>query len=200
VVDSLTAAVDRKYSDSAKVRDSLALVAKSIFEEEVDAVDNATSEVRRAGRERQCYSARLTAFIKNDPSAGMRRVSGVCVAGDNPDPKTERFNMWEMESYLQLVLRDEQTRRCVGGVLLHYHEEQGKCILTASLNPSSDSYDKVNEEKMFNELVRVLGDFALANDIDMVAVSTESSIRTNRTGGLFRACLEFTYTSHQRTV
>ena len=97
--------------------------------------------------------------------------------------------MWEMENYLQLVLRDEQTHRCVGGVLLHYYEEQDKRILTASLNPCSTLLYKVDEEAMFSELLRVLGEFADGNDIDLIGVSVDWGIRTNRNGGLFEQAL-----------
>jgi len=189
VVDSLTAAIDRNSSESVLTRDELVLTARKIFREEVDALDKELSKYV-AQNERGETTREISAlFIKTAPSAGMRQVAGVCVAVDNPDPETERYNMWEMENYLQLVLRDEQTRRCVGGALLHYYEQQGKRILTASLNPCSTLLYKVDEEAMFKELVRVLGDFARTNEIDIIGVSTDEGIRTNRTGGLFERAL-----------
>lgn len=189
VVDSLTAAIDRNPAEDPSTRDRLVLTAQGIFSEEVEALDKELSKYV-AQDERGETTRDITAlFIKTAPSAGMRQVAGLCVAVDNPDPETERYNMWEMENYLQLVLRDEQTRRCVGGVLLHYYEQQGKRILTASLNPSSTLLYKVDEEALFKELVRVLGDFARVNEIDIIGVSTDSGIRTNRTGGLFERAL-----------
>ncbi len=91
---------------------------------------------------------------------------------------------------VMISVGDEQSLRCVGGVLLHYYEEQNKRILTASFNPSSTLLYKVDEEAMFRELLRVLGNFAEETDIDTVGGSTNLAIRTNRTGGLFENALD----------
>jgi hypothetical protein len=190
VTDSLIAAIDRNPSEDPSLRAKLVHTVHNIFSEEVDAIDKELSKYvaldERGKRTREISAL----FIKNQPSAAMRRVAGVCVAVDNPVSENKpNKNMWEMENYLQLVLRDEQTRRCVGGVLLHYYEEQDKRILTASLNPCSTLLYKVDEETMFSELLRVLGEFADKNDIDIIGVSVDRGIRTNRTGGLFEQAL-----------
>jgi hypothetical protein len=73
--------------------------------------------------------------------------------------------------------------------LLHYYEEHGKQILSASLNPSSTLLFKVDEQQLFTEIMRILEDFAEQNEIDMIVTSTDTGIRTNRTGGLFEQAL-----------
>ena len=98
--------------------------------------------------------------------------------------------MWSLENYFNLVFRDDDTKRCVGGVLLHYYEEHDKQILSASINPSSSLLYKTDEQRFFEETMRILISFAESNDIDMIVTSTDSGIRTNRTGGLFEQALE----------
>lgn len=187
VADSLQAAVRAGRTEVAA--EKLLRFVPEIFTDEVEALDREIEKYAPHGTNSREARSVTAFFSKNEQSAAMRQVAGVCVAEDNPDPDTYCRNIWEMENYLQLVLRDESTRRCVGGVLLHYYEEQDKRILTASLNPSSTFLYKVDEQALFDELMRVIGDFADANDIDLVAVSRDSNIRTNRTGGAFEQAL-----------
>jgi hypothetical protein len=128
-------------------------------------------------------------ITKNKEAAHARMVGGVCVSGDNPDKNQER-NIWNMENYLQLVLQDPEDFRCQGLVLLHRFEEDGKKVLTASFNPSSTYILGVDQHGLFKALLQTLGDFARDNGFDMVAVSQNKQIRTNRTGGAFESAID----------
>lgn len=135
---------------------------------------------------------RVEAIIaKNHTSAHARATAGVCVASDNPNTE-EAANgpcMWNMPNFLQMVLRDAETKICQGAVLLHVEEDRGKKILTASMNPSSTYLYQVNETEMFAQLRTKLIEFATDNGFDAVAVSREAQMRTNRTGGEFERAM-----------
>ncbi|MBI4240015.1 hypothetical protein HY620_03435 [Candidatus Uhrbacteria bacterium] len=130
----------------------------------------------------------LNAYIgKDKESAHARMVGGVCVSGDNPPaPK----NLWDMPNYFQMVFQDTETFECRGLVLLHHFEEDGKKILTASLNPSSTYLYSVDGAALFEGIMKSLEQFAMANDFDMIAVSQNHGIRTNRTKTIFEASLD----------
>ena len=118
-------------------------------------------------------------------------VGGVCVAQDNPKPELERVNIWEMPNYIQLVLHDPETMRCQGLVLLHHFTEpDGKKILTASFNPAQGYLQTTDEASIYRGLSQVVTEFAATNNFDMVGVSTNGTIRTNRTGGLFERAMD----------
>ncbi|MCB0351952.1 MAG: hypothetical protein KDD64_00455 [Bdellovibrionales bacterium] len=145
-------------------------------------------------------------FSKNHSSYFARRVGGVCVANDGPlrgnfgfgmlgqqnlaqDLNQVRPNQWDLPNYFQLVMRDPETLRCEGLVLLHHYQENGVKLLTASFNPSSTYLYKVNERELFRALLDTLIDFAKRNDFNAVGVSTSQHIRTNRTGGVFEVAM-----------
>lgn len=138
---------------------------------------------------------RVEAFItKNHTSAHARGTAGVCTSGDNPVPNTTNGeappNQWQMPNYLQMVLRDSETKLCKGCILMHVEYDGDKKILTAAMNPSSTYLYQVNEEEMFRNLRDQLIIFAEDNDFDAVAVSQNKQIRTNRTGGLFERAMD----------
>ncbi|OGD62823.1 hypothetical protein A3F39_02245 [Candidatus Berkelbacteria bacterium RIFCSPHIGHO2_12_FULL_50_11] len=133
----------------------------------------------------------IGSFSKTKESALARMVGGVCVAQDNPKPELERVNIWEMPNYIQLVLHDPETMRCQGLVLLHHFTEpDGKKILTASFNPAQGYLQTTDEASIYRGLSQVVTEFAATNNFDMVGVSTNGTIRTNRTGGLFERAMD----------
>lgn len=137
--------------------------------------------ISETGNERTILNAFIT---KSKESANARMVGGVCVSGDNPD-KNPSQNMWDMENYFQLVLQDPDTFQCQGLVLLHDFSEDGKRILTASLNPSSTYLYSVDEKAMLVGILGALEQFAGDNNFDEIVLSQNKGIRTNRTGGVF---------------
>ncbi len=126
---------------------------------------------------------------KTKENANARMVGGVCVCGDNPDQSTEH-NLWDMPNYFQLVLQDPEDFQCRGLVLLHSFIEGDQKILTASLNPSSTYVYSVDEPALFKGIMGVLEGFATANGFDSIQLSSNRTIRTNRTGGNFERAID----------
>lgn len=190
VPDTIKESISRSSNEGLKVSCSAALA--DLFAEDIKLID---LEIRKYAPEGSTKSniPRVSAFFaKNSQSAGMLFSAGVCVAGDVPREGLRYADdtMWSLENYFNLVFRDDDTKRCVGGVLLHYYEEHDKQILSASINPSSSLLYKTDEQRFFEETMRILISFAESNDIDMIVASTDSGIRTNRTGGLFEQALD----------
>ncbi len=132
----------------------------------------------------------VNAYItKTAESANARMVGGVCVSGDNP-AKNEKRNLWNMPNYFQMVFQSPNTNRCVGLALLHHFEEDGKKVLTASLNPSSTYLYTVDEKALFEGIMKQLETFATENEFDKILLSKNKTIRTNRTGGLFERAID----------
>jgi hypothetical protein len=159
-----------------------------LFSDEQMVIDQELAKyVSESGKSREVLYGYIA---KTQETAHARMVGGVCVSADNPK-QSGTPNLWEMSNYLQLVLQDPDTLRCQGLVLMHHFtDEHGKRILTASLNPSSTYLYSVDEVGLFNALLGTLETFAKENAFDMIAVSTNHSIRTNRTGGLFERTLD----------
>jgi len=163
---------------------------QGIFESELTFIDKELAKfVPKEEKDRDKKRKTVEGFIvKHHASAHARAVGGVCVSGDNP-MKNEKCQ-WNLPNFFQMVLRDKDSRVCQGLVLLHYYEDQGRRILTASLNPSSTYLYKVNETDMLNGIIEQLGVFCDDNGIDYVTVSINQGIRTNRTGGEFENALD----------
>jgi hypothetical protein len=168
----------------------LVQVFQGIFESELTFIDKELAKfVPKEEKDRDKKRKTVEGFIvKHHASAHARAVGGVCVSGDNPG-KNEKCQ-WNLPNFFQMVLRDKETKICQGLVLLHYYEDQGRKVLTASLNPSSTYLYKVNETDMLNGIIDQLGIFCDDNDIDFITVSVNKCIRTNRTGGEFENALD----------
>lgn len=155
-----------------------------IYEDERSVIETELGKYKSdAGREREILHGYIS---KAKETAHARMVGGVCVAGDNPINDPDK-NMWDMPNYFQLVLQEPDSYRCQGLVLLHHFNYSGKKVLTASFNPSSTYLYSVDEKALYKGLLNVLKQFAADNNFDMIAVSNNSAIRTNRTGGAFEA-------------
>lgn len=140
-----------------------------------------------SGKKREVVHGYIT---KTKESAHARMVGGVCVSGDNPGKSGERCQ-WNMPNYLQLVLQDPETLRCQGVALLHHFtDEQGRKVLSASLNPSSTYLYSVDEVGLFDGMMGAIEQFATDNEFDLILTSKNKSIRTNRTGGEFERAID----------
>lgn len=158
-----------------------------LFEEEKTKINQELAKFESlSGKQREVLYGYIT---KGKESAHARMVGGVCVSGDNPDKYPDK-NMWSMPNYFQMVFQEPDTLQCQGLVLLHHFNEGGKKILTASLNPSSTYLYSVDEVALFNGIVNSLGQFAIENKFDMIGVSNNKTIRTNRTGGEFEKTMD----------
>ncbi len=158
-----------------------------LFEDETGKIDRELAKFESlSGRQGVILYGYIT---KSKESAYARMVSGVCVAGDNPDRYSKK-NMWNMPNYFQMVFQEPDTLQCQGLVLLHHFDVGGKKVLTASFNPSSTYLYSVDEAALFSGIVSALEQFAAENGFDIIAVSRDRSIRTNRTGGEFEKAMD----------
>ena len=173
---------------------------QGVFEKELSIIDKEIAKYQPEDeKQKEKQRRKLECFItKNHTSAHARGVGGVCVAGDNPYNGEE--SQWNLENYFQMVLRDKETMICQGLILLHYYEDNGKKILTASFNPANTYLYKVNETQLFNSLLDQLTEFAEDNDIDTIAVNQNKGIRTNRTGGEFEGAMNKTIRKEDQEV
>lgn len=166
-----------------------------VFDNEISFIDAEIAKYEAKDATGDTKAKRIEAFItKNHTSAHARATTGVCVSGDNPwlneETQVVLPNQWQQPNYLQMILRDSETKLCKGCVLMHVVNDGDKKILTASMNPSSTYLYQVNEEEMFRNLLSRLILFANDNQFDAIAVSTDKHIRTNRTGGLFERAMD----------
>lgn len=169
--------------------------ALGLFEEEKDFLTQELAKfVSAGGTERETLNAYIA---KNKETANARMVGGVCVSGDNPG-KVGPNCQWNMPNYFDLVLEDPDTHRCMGTVLLHSFDEDGK-TLTASFNPSSTYLYKVDEKALFKGLLNTLISFAEENGFKRICSSQNTAIRTNRTGGIFEKAMAETITQMGKT-
>lgn len=162
----------------------LAQELRNLFEREMTQIDRELEKFEAIeGKKRTILNGVIT---KTKESAHARMVGGVCVSGDNPSMSP--VNMWDQPNYFQMVLQDSETNRCQGLILLHaITTENGKKVLTASLNPSSTYVFASDEASLFNGMAGALEQFAQENGFDAIATSQNKQIRTNRTGGIFES-------------
>jgi len=157
-----------------------------LFSDEVNRVDQELGKFEaEGGKESRLLNAYIT---KSKESAHARMVGGVCVSGDNP--VNGRENMWDMSNFVQMVFQDPETLRCQGIVLMHIEEDSGKKILSVSLNPSSTYLYQVDEKALLSGIADTVIGFARDNSFDMVVMSKNKAIRTNRTGGIFEQSID----------
>lgn len=118
-------------------------------------------------------------ITKTKETANARMGAYLCIAGDE--------SMWDNENYFELVLKDEDTGKCVGTVmLLDIRAADGKRYLWFGPNPFESFLDQVSSEQCYDYLYRTVATFAQENDFDgMVIPSEEGRILgecTNRGG------------------
>ncbi|GDX62111.1 hypothetical protein LBMAG33_4210 [Candidatus Levyibacteriota bacterium] len=157
-----------------------------LFDEERTKIEGELDKFESlSGKQREVLYASIT---KAKESAHARMVGGVCVAGDNPDKYADQ-NMWNMPNYFQLVFQEPDTLQCQGLVLLHHFTQGGKKVLTASVNPSSTYLYSVDESALFTGIMGTLEQFANENGFDLITLSKNNGIRTNRTSGQFEKAM-----------
>ncbi len=173
----------------------LSQIFRGVFENELTIIDQELAKYEPEKKEtKEKEQKKLECFIiKNHTSAHARAVGGACVSGDNPDKAKESDIvkcLWNLPNYFQMVLRDSETKICQGIVLLHFYEDQGKSILTASFNPCSTYLYQVNESQLFMGLLSQLTLFAKDNNIDIITTNRNEEVRTNRRGGEFELAIK----------
>lgn len=98
--------------------------------------------------------------------------------------------MWKNPEYFELVLFDTDRLKCIGTVmLLSMPESDGKKYLLYGPNPSVEFDDKVSSFKLFDQLSRIVTEFAQVNNFDGVVFDPTHGRSTNRSGD-FQTALE----------
>ncbi len=121
-------------------------------------------------------------FGKTKYDAFARGVGDICLGLDE--------KMWTNPNYFELVLFDADRLKCIGTVmLLNMPEPDGKRYLLYGPNPSVEFDDKVSSFKLFDQLSRIVTEFAQENDFDGVVFDPEHGRSTNRSWD-FQTALE----------
>ncbi len=186
ILDTETNILEGKYDDDQFASYTVQRFI-DLFEDERVKINGELSKFESiTGKQREVLHGYIT---KAKETAHARMVGGVCVAGDNPGKYPEK-NMWDMPNYFQLVLQEPDTLQCQGLALLHHFTEGDKKILTASLNPSSTYLYSVDEAALLRGIMGSLEQFASENSFDIITLSQNKAIRTNRTGGQFEKSMD----------
>jgi hypothetical protein len=105
-------------------------------------------------------------ITKTKETANARMGAYLCIAGDE--------GMWQNENYFELVLKDEDTGRCVGTVmLLDIRAADGKRYLWFGPNPFESFLDQVSSEQCYDYLYRTVATFAQENKFDGIVIPSE---------------------------
>ncbi|MFC1517043.1 pentapeptide repeat-containing protein [Candidatus Margulisiibacteriota bacterium] len=111
-------------------------------------------------------------FSKKYEDFEARKSAGACIEGD--------VGMWKRKSYLELVLRDKNTQKHCGTIMLEFVKSKKGHTLVFCPNPSNDLLQKVNNSQVFNELFKLIIEFAKANQVKRIVRSSNNGAYTNR--------------------
>lgn len=141
----------------------------SKFEEIVELEKKETSmggekhkEVEKSTKKRKIRSY----IAKTKETANARMGAYVCIAGDT--------GMWKNPNYFELVMKDEETSKCVGVVmLLNIQASDGKKYLWFGPNPFEGFLGQVSSEQCYKYLYETVTKFADENNYDGVVVPSQ---------------------------
>ena len=111
-------------------------------------------------------------FSKKEEDVKARESAGVCVSGD--------LEMWQRDSYLELVLRDKVSGELMGTVMLEMVEENGQKSLIFCPNPSEELLNKADNTKIFEELFKIVVGFAKSNGVVRIVRDETNGAYSNR--------------------
>lgn len=79
--------------------------------------------------------------------------------------------MWQNKDYFEFVLREDDTGKCAGTVmLLNIEKNNGKKYLWFGPNPTENILQKVSAKKLYRFLYDTICEFALQNGYDGVVI------------------------------
>ncbi len=105
-------------------------------------------------------------FTKTAETTNARMGAYVCIAGDK--------KMWENENYLEFVMVDEDTNKCIGvTMLLDIEAEDGKRYLWFGPNPFESFLDQVSSQQCYDYMYNTVCGFAEDNGFDGVVVPSK---------------------------
>lgn len=105
-------------------------------------------------------------FTKTQETANARMGAYLCISGDE--------GMWKNKDYFELVMKEEETGKCVGlAMLLNIQSKDGKKYLWFGPNPFEGFLGQVSSEQCYRYLYDTVAQFAEANGFDGVVVPPE---------------------------
>lgn len=104
-------------------------------------------------------------FMKTRETSNARMGAYLCIAGDK--------EMWDNKNYFELVMKDEETDKCVGTVMLLVIQSKGGRYLWFGPNPFEGFLDQVDTQKCYDYLVSTIQEFADKNTFDGVVIPAE---------------------------
>ncbi len=118
-------------------------------------------------------------FTKTKETANARMGAYLCIAGDK--------KMWDNPNYFEFVMKDEDTGKCVGLVmLLNIKAKDGKRYLWFGPNPFEGFLGQVSSSQCYNYMYETIAKFADENGFDGVVVPSKDEqilgFCTNRGG------------------
>ena len=119
-------------------------------------------------------------FGKTKSDAYARWVWDICIW---TDPK-----MWKNSNYFELILFDSDRQKNIWTtMLLHMEENPSEKYLLFWPNPSVEFDDKVSSAKLFEQISRIIIQFAKENNYDWVLFDPTHGKSTNRSGDFQQA-------------
>lgn len=132
--------------------------------------------------EKSSKKRKIRGFItKTKETTNARMGAYLCIAGD--------IKMWENKNYFELVMKDEDTGKCVGlTMMLKIDAQDGKKYLWFGPNPFESFLTQVRADACLEYMYNTARQFAEENGFDGIVIpSNESAVLgscTNR-GGTF---------------
>ncbi|EKD64299.1 MAG: hypothetical protein ACD_51C00028G0025 [uncultured bacterium] len=105
-------------------------------------------------------------FTKTKETANARMGAYLCIAGDE--------KMWKNPNYFEMVMKDEDTGKCVGlTMLLRIDAKNGKKYLWFGPNPFEGFLGQVSSEQCYRYQYSIAVEFARANGFDGIVVPSQ---------------------------
>lgn len=107
-------------------------------------------------------------FTKTQETSNARMGAYLCISGDQ--------GMWKNKNYFELVMKEEETGKCVGlAMLLKIEAKDGKKYLWFGPNPFEGFLGQVSSEQCYRYLYDTVAKFAEENGFDGVVVPSEDN-------------------------
>lgn len=105
-------------------------------------------------------------ITKTQESSNARMGAYLCIAGDK--------QMWNNTNYFELVMKEEESGRCVGLVMfLNIESNDGKKYLWFGPNPFESFLDQVDSKRCYEYMYKTAVEFADKNGYDGIVIPSD---------------------------
>jgi hypothetical protein len=123
-----------------------------------------SKEVEKSAKKRKIRSY----FTKTKETANARMGAYLCIAGEK--------GMWENPNYFEMVMKDEESGKCIGlTMLLRIDAQDGKKYLWFGPNPFESFLAQVSSEQCYRYQYEMATKFAQENGFDGVVVPAKEA-------------------------